>query len=85
MLTSNLSYLRYITTLPGPGNDLAAYLLAVGMVLFSGSIYLRVICAPDVSSNNEIGENLFGFAAAMTPLGVVILMGGWGLLAFSGP
>ena len=85
MLTSNPLYLRYITTLPGPRNDLAAYLLAIGMVLFSGSIYVRVICAPEVSSNNEIGENLFGLAAAMTPLGIVTLMGGWVLLAFSGP
>jgi uncharacterized membrane protein YgdD (TMEM256/DUF423 family) len=55
------------------------------MVLFSGSIYTRVIRAPDVSSNNEVGKELFGVWAALTPLGVVMLTAGWGVLAWYGP
>ncbi len=57
-----------LARLASPLLRFAAGLLGVGIVLFSGSLYLLVAGAP----------RLFG---ALTPLGGLALMGGWVLVA----
>ncbi len=55
---------------PGRWADGAAWLLGIGIVLFSGSLYLLVFT----------GERLFG---AVTPLGGILLILGWLAMALA--
>jgi len=60
-----------LATSIAPQNTLAASLFTAGMTLFSGSIYLLVL---DPQRFKAIGP--------LTPIGGLLLIGGWTALAF---
>lgn len=55
---------------PGPAVSAAGWLFVVGIVLFSGSLYLLTLT----------GQRWLG---AVTPLGGLCFLGGWSLLAWA--
>jgi uncharacterized membrane protein YgdD (TMEM256/DUF423 family) len=52
------------------------YLFIFGIILFSGSLYLK--------STEDLTNIIIGFMGYLTPLGGVALFGGWAVLLFTG-
>jgi uncharacterized membrane protein YgdD (TMEM256/DUF423 family) len=66
------SVVLLVATTAAPQNRVAATLFTTGMTLFSGSIYPLVL-----------DPERFKFLGPVTPLGGLLLIGGWIALAFT--
>ncbi len=56
--------------IPGNGLMISSVLIALGVVLFSGSLYLLALTS-------------FRFVVFLTPLGGILMLAGWAVLAYS--
>lgn len=75
------SVLLLVSSSVGPaGNPLSGFLLTVGMLLFSGSIYALVWDG----AQSFIGETARNIVVQLTPIGGVFLLGGWIVLLARG-